>query len=159
MGGISGAVAGLATVTNGAGFVQPFSAVAIGFTAGLVCYYMVAIVKAKLRYDDSLDAFGVHGIGGFIGCLLTGVFATRAINDNLKLPTGQPAPLGWVDGNPVQIWYQLEGALIGIALAAVGTLIALKVTELVTPLRMQSREEAEGMDIVLHGEEAYSLEE
>jgi Amt family ammonium transporter len=158
LGAISGAVAGLATVTQGAGFVEPFSAILIGLIAGLVCYTMVAVVKAKLKYDDSLDAFGVHGIGGFVGCLLTGVFATRAINDGLKLANGQAAPLGAVDGNPGQILNQLYGAAIGIALAVVGTLIALKITSLVIPLRMDQREESEGMDVALHGEEGYNFE-
>jgi Amt family ammonium transporter len=158
LGGISGAVAGLATVTQGAGFVQPFSAVLIGFVAGGVCYYMVAVAKEKLGYDDSLDAFGVHGVGGLTGCLLTGVFATRAVNGLFKLPNGQPAPLGMIDGNPMQVLNQLAGAGIGIALAVVGTLVALKITELVTPLRIEEREESEGMDLALHGEEGYNFE-
>jgi Amt family ammonium transporter len=158
LGAISGAVAGLATVTQGAGFVQPFSAVLIGFIAGAVCYVMVSTVKSRLGYDDSLDVFGVHGIGGFMGCLLTGVFATRAVNSALKLANGQPAPLGWIDGNPVQVLNQLIGAAIGIALAVVGTLVALKITALVTPLRMEKTEEANGMDLALHGEEGYNFE-
>ncbi len=157
LGAISGAVAGLATVTQGSGYVQPFSAVVIGLVAGVVCFYMVAVVKAKLRYDDSLDAFGVHGIGGFAGCLLTGVFATRAINDALKV-AGQPAPLGAVDGNPGQILNQLIGAVIGIAFAVVGTLIAVKLTSLVTGFRLGAREEDQGMDLALHGEEGYNFE-
>jgi Amt family ammonium transporter len=159
LGAISGAVAGLATVTQGAGFVQPVPAAIIGFIAGAVCYTMVAVVKNKLRYDDSLDAFGVHGVGGFIGCLLTGVFATRLVNDGLKLANGQPAPLGLVDGNPGQILNQLIGALIGVAFAVVGTLIALKVTNLVMPMRMAKQEEEDGMDVALHGEEGYAFED
>ena len=115
LGGISGAVAGLATVTQGAGFVEPFSAVLIGLIAGFVCFAMVIIVKIKLGYDDSLDAFGVHGIGGLMGCLLTGIFATNQINNALKLPNGSPAPLGWVDGNAGQVLNQGIGAVIGIA--------------------------------------------
>jgi Amt family ammonium transporter len=158
LGGISGAVAGLATVTQGAGFVQPFSAVLIGFVAGAVCYYMVAVAKEKFGYDDSLDAFGVHGAGGLTGCLLTGVFATRAVNGVFKLPNGQPAPVGLIDGNPMQILNQLAGAGVGIAVAVVGTLVALKITELVTPLRIDEREESIGMDLALHGEEGYNLE-
>ena len=158
LGGISGAVAGLATVTQGAGFVQPFSAVLIGFVAGGVCYYMVAVAKEKLGYDDSLDVFGVHGIGGLTGCLLTGVFATRAVNGVFKLANGQLAPVGMIDGNPMQVLNQLGGAGIGIAVAVVGTLVALKITELVTPLRIDEREEATGMDLALHGEEGYNFE-
>jgi Amt family ammonium transporter len=158
LGGISGAVAGLATVTQGAGYVQPFSAVLIGFVAGALCYFMVTVAKEKFRYDDSLDVFGVHGVGGLAGCLLTGVFATRAVNSALKLANGQPAALGWIDGNPAQVVNQLIGAGIGIGLAVVGTLAALKITELVTPLRMHEREEDTGMDLTLHGEEGYNFE-
>jgi Amt family ammonium transporter len=151
LGAISGAVAGLATVTQGAGFVQPFSAVAIGLIAGALCYFMVTTVKEKFRYDDSLDVFGVHGVGGFAGCLLTGVFATRAVNASIKVG-------GWIDGNPAQVLDQLLGAGIGIALGVVGTLVALKITGLVTPVRMNEGEEATGMDLSLHGEEGYNFE-
>ena len=155
---ISGAVAGLATVTQGSGYVEPFSAAAFGVAAGFGCCFMVAVVKTKLKYDDSLDAFGVHGVGGFMGCLLTGVFATNAINDALKNPAGQPAALGLVDGNPSQILNQLIGALIGVAFAFVGTFIALKITEATIGLRMDAREEDQGMDLALHGEEGYNFE-
>ena len=158
LGAISGSVAGLATVTQGSGFVQPFSAVLIGLVAGAACYLMVAVVKSKLRYDDSLDAFGVHGIGGLIGCTLTGVFATRLVNNALKLPNGQPAPLGWIDGNPGQVLNQLVGAGVGIMVAVVGTLIALRVTEFITPLRTPEQEESTGLDLAMHGEEAYNFE-
>ncbi len=151
LGAISGAVAGLATVTQGAGFVQPFSAVIIGLLAGAVCYFMVTSVKERFRYDDSLDVFGVHGVGGFVGCLLTGVFATRAVNASIKVG-------GWIDGNPAQVLDQLLGAGIGISLGVVGTLAALKITGLVTPVRMNEGEEATGMDLALHGEEGYNFE-
>jgi ammonium transporter, Amt family len=159
LGAISGAVAGLATVTQGAGYVAPLSGALIGFIAGFLCYFMVAVVKNKFRYDDSLDAFGVHGIGGLAGCLLTGVFATRAINDGLKLANGQPAPLGLVDGNASQVLNQGIGAGIGIAFAVIGTLAALKLTDMITPVRMSVTEEDEGMDITLHGEEGYTFED
>lgn len=144
LGGISGAVAGLATVTQGAGYVQPFAAALIGLIAGFVCYTMVAIVKNRLKYDDSLDAFGVHGVGGFIGCLLTGVFATNVVNDGLKLANGRPARLGLIDGNPQQILNQAIGAVIGVAFAVIGTLICLTMTGWVTKIRMDPEEEAEG---------------
>ncbi len=159
LGAISGAVAGLATVTQGAGFVEPFSAVLIGLIAGFACFAMVTIVKIKLGYDDSLDAFGVHGVGGLMGCLLTGVFATNSINSGLKLPNGSPAPLGWVDGNAAQVMNQGMGAVIGIVFAVVGTVVALKVTGLLTPIRMESHEETQGMDVSLHGEEGYVFED
>jgi Amt family ammonium transporter len=151
-------VAGLATVTQGSGFVQPFSAIGIGLVAGAVCYTMVAVVKDRLGYDDSLDAFGVHGIGGLIGCLLTGVFATNAVNAAIKLTNGRPAPLGLVDGNPAQIGDQAVGAAIGIVFGVIGTLVALKITELFTPVRMKKHEEEGGMDLILHGEEGYNFE-
>ncbi len=158
LGAISGAVAGLATVTQGSGYVQPFSAVVIGLAAGFVCYFMVAVVKTKAKYDDSLDAFGVHGIGGLTGCLLTGVFATNKINSALKSASGGLAPLGAVDGNPGQILNQLIGAAIGIGIAVVGTLICLKITDVVAGLRMPERDEDQGMDLTLHGEEGYNFE-
>jgi Amt family ammonium transporter len=158
LGAISGAVAGLATVTQGAGFVQPFSAILIGLIAGALCHFMVGVAKERFGYDDSLDVFGVHGAGGLAGCLLTGVFATRAVNSALKLANGQPAALGWIDGNPAQVLNQLIGAGIGIGLAVIGTLVALKITELATPLRMSEGAEANGMDLSLHGEEGYNFE-
>ena len=159
LGAISGAVAGLATVTQGAGFVQPFSGVLIGLAAGLVCFAMVVVAKSKLGYDDSLDAFGVHGVGGFVGCLATGIFATNAINDALKLPNGSLAPLGAVDGNPGQILNQAIGAAIGIVVAVAGTWIALRITGMVTTIRMNHAEEDTGMDVALHGEEGYVMDE
>jgi Amt family ammonium transporter len=157
LGAISGAVAGLATITQASGYVQPFPALLIGFTGGVACFWMVSVVKGKLGYDDSLDAFGVHGVGGFIGCLLTGVFATNQINDALKL-NGQPAALGLIDGNAAQIGNQLVGAAIGIGLAVCGTFVALKLTSFLTPLRLEAREEVVGMDLAIHGEDGYNLE-
>ncbi len=106
LGGISGAVAGLVAITPASGFVKPFPALLIGFIAGVVCFLMVTTVKNRFKYDDTLDAFGVHGIGGTVGALLTGVFATREINDGLKDAAGKALPLGWVDGNAGQIWNQ-----------------------------------------------------
>lgn len=159
LGAISGAVAGLATVTQGAGFVEPFSAVLIGLAAGVACFAMVTIVKIRLGYDDSLDAFGVHGVGGLMGCLLTGVFATNRVHDALKLADGAAAPLGWVDGNVAQVANQAAGAAIGILLAVAGTAVALKLTGWITPLRMEAQQETDGMDVSLHGEEGYVFEE
>lgn len=158
LGAISGAVAGLATVTQGAGFVAPYAGVIIGLIAGAVCFYMVAVAKNKFGYDDSLDAFGVHGAGGLLGCTLTGLFATRAVNDGLKDAAGRALPLGLVDGNAQQVLNQLAGAGIAIALAVAGTLVCLKLTELVTPLRLEARDETAGMDLTLHGEEGYNFE-
>src|SRR5882762_2574894 len=112
LGGISGAVAGLVAITPASGFVKPMPALLIGFAAGLVCYTMVAKVKQKFGYDDSLDAFGVHGVGGTLGAILTGVFATNAVNDALKNSAGQPAALGLVDGNGGQVLNQVIGCAI-----------------------------------------------
>jgi ammonium transporter, Amt family len=158
LGGISGAVAGLVAITPAAGFVKPMPALAIGFAAGLVCFYMVTKVKAKLGYDDSLDAFGVHGAGGTLGAILTGVFATNAVNDALKDGAGRPAPLGLVDGNGGQILNQLIGVGIAWVLAIVGSLIILKICDMVVGLRVSKEQESEGLDVSMHGEEGYILE-
>ena len=123
LGGISGAVAGLVAITPAAGFVKPMPALLIGFAAGVVCYFMVTAVKIKLGYDDSLDAFGVHGVGGTLGALLTGVFATNQVNDALKDAAGKPLPLGLVDGNGGQVLNQLAGIAIAWGLAIVATLV------------------------------------
>jgi Amt family ammonium transporter len=158
LGGISGAVAGLVAITPASGFVAPMPALVIGFIAGLVCYAMVAIVKGKVGYDDSLDAFGVHGVGGTLGALLTGVFATNQINNALKDANGQAAALGLVDGNPGQIVDQAIGAGIAIALGVVGTLIILKICDAVIGLRVTDEQEISGLDLTMHGEEAYNLD-
>jgi len=159
LGGISGAVAGLATVTQGSGFVSPIIGAVYGLAGGLICFYVVTVIKHKFKYDDSLDAFGVHGIGGIIGATLTGVFATNTVNDALKLANGQPAPLGMVDGNTAQIGNQLAGAAIGVVIAVVGSYVALKVAGMVCGgLRLDPREETQGMDLAIHGEEGYNLE-
>ena len=106
---ISGAVAGLVAITPASGYVKPFPALLIGFAAGLFCFFMVTWVKGKFKYDDTLDAFGVHGAGGTLGALLTGVFATNAINDTFKDSSGNLLKLGWVDGNPGQVLNQAAG--------------------------------------------------
>jgi Amt family ammonium transporter len=158
LGGISGAVAGLVAITPASGFVKPMPALLIGFLAGLVCYFMVAVLKHKLGYDDTLDAFGVHGAGGTLGALLTGVFATNAVNDALKDAAGKPAALGLVDGHASQIVNQAIGAAIAWGLAIVGTFIILKIVDATIGLRVTKEEEIEGLDLVLHGEEGYTME-
>jgi Amt family ammonium transporter len=158
LGAISGAVAGLVAITPASGFVKPLPALAIGFTAGVVCYLMVTSVKRLFGYDDSLDAFGVHGAGGTLGALLTGVFATYAVNDALKDSAGRPVALGWVDGNPGQLLYQLMGVVIAWALAAVGTLVILKICDVLIGVRVEPQHETEGLDLSMHGEEAYNFE-
>jgi Amt family ammonium transporter len=158
LGAASGAVAGLVAITPAAGFVRPLPALAIGFAAGVVCYYMVAKVKRAVGYDDSLDAFGVHGAGGTLGALLTGVFATSAVNDGLRDAAGNPLPLGLVDGNAIQVLYQLGGAAVAWLLALVGTVVILKICDAVVGLRVDKEQEIQGLDLSLHGEEGYILE-
>jgi Amt family ammonium transporter len=156
LGGISGAVAGLVAITPASGFVRPMPALFIGFLAGIVCFWMVTAVKKMFGYDDSLDAFGVHGAGGTLGAILTGVFATNAINDTPI--NGKLLPLGLVDGNPMQILNQSAGVLIAISLAAVGTFIILKVCDALIGVRVDRDEEEQGLDVSQHGEEGYYLE-
>jgi Amt family ammonium transporter len=158
LGGISGCVAGLVAVTPAAGFVKPFPALGIGFVAGVFCYYMVVFVKHRFGYDDSLDAFGVHGAGGSAGAILTGVFATSAVNDALKDASGQPMPLGLVDGNGGQILNQMGGVAVAVVLAAVGSFLILKVCDIVLGVRVPSEHEIDGLDVSMHGEEGYNFE-
>jgi ammonium transporter, Amt family len=158
LGGISGCVAGLVAITPASGFVKPFPALLIGLLAGVFCFWMVTTVKSKFGYDDTLDAFGVHGAGGTLGALLTGVFATNAINDALKDSAGKPLPLGWVDGNPGQVLNQAIAVAIAWVLAIVGTWIILKIVDLVVGVRATPEQEVTGLDISLHGEEGYNLE-
>jgi len=145
-------------ITPASGFVTPMSALIIGFAAGIFCFVMVTIVKMKLGYDDSLDAFGVHGAGGTLGAILTGVFATNVVNNALKDPSGNPLPLGLVDGNPGQILNQAIGAGIAIALGAVGSFVCLKIADMICGLRVSEDQEVEGLDLAMHGEEGYNLE-
>jgi len=158
LGAISGAVAGLVAITPASGFVKPFPALLIGFVAGVVCFFMVTLVKSKFGYDDTLDAFGVHGAGGTLGAILTGVFATSAVNDGLKDASGKVLPLGLVDGNPGQVLNQLIAVLISWGMAIVGSLIILKICDLVVGLRVSKEQEIEGLDLSMHGEEGYTLE-
>ncbi len=158
LGAISGAVAGLVAITPAAGFVGPMSALAIGFLAGLFCYFMVVKVKQWFGYDDSLDAFGVHGAGGTLGAILTGVFATSAINPIFKDAQGNALPVGWLDGNWMQVPHQLGGIAIAWGVSIIGTLILLKVVDLLVGLRVSTTHEAEGLDLTQHGEEGYDWE-
>jgi len=154
LGAISGAVAGLVAITPAAGFVGPMSALAIGFIAGLVCYWMVTKIKMIFGYDDALDAFGVHGVGGTVGALLTGVFAQCAINPIF----GPGKAVGGLDGHWGQLGNQLVGVLIAWGFALVGTIVLLKITDMITGIRVSESDELEGLDISQHGEEAYNLE-
>jgi Amt family ammonium transporter len=144
LGMISGAVAGLVAITPASGFVDPVGALIIGIAAGVVCYISAVWVKKAIGYDDSLDAWGVHGVGGALGALLTGAFAKKAINS---------AGSGWLtDGNGVQMLYQFIDVAVVFVYCAIGTFIILKVIDLVVGLRVSPEVEVEGLDINLHGE-------
>ncbi|WP_439613162.1 ammonium transporter [Reyranella sp.] len=147
LGILTGAVAGLGMITPAAGYVEPWAAMVIGVIAGAVCYWASIVLKNKLGYDDSLDAFGVHGVGGIVGSILVGVFATRAINDVAK---GQP--VGLVDGHAGQILTQLYGVVVIGVFCAVATWIILKILDVAIGLRVTQDEEVEGLDTALHGE-------
>ncbi len=155
LGAISGAVAGLVAITPAAGFVQPMHAILIGLAAGVVCYFMVAIVKQRFGYDDALDAFGVHGVGGTLGAILTGVFATREINPIFKDSAGNALPSGLIEGNWHQLLNQIGGVAIAWGISIIGTLILLKLVDMTIGLRVSATEEVEGLDVALHGEEGY----
>jgi ammonium transporter, Amt family len=158
LGAISGSVAGLVAITPASGFVQPMSALLIGFVAGIICAMMVFEVKMRLGYDDSLDAFGVHGAGGTLGALLTGIFATAAINPAYgNDASGKPIPTGVIDGHWGQMVNQIAGIAIAWGLSIVGTLILLVVVDKIVGLRVKPEDEAAGLDLSQHGEEAYDL--
>jgi Amt family ammonium transporter len=158
LGAISGAVAGLVAITPASGFVAPMPALVIGLIAGIGCYLMCSKVKKMFGYDDSLDAFGVHGAGGTIGALLTGIFASSAVNPLLKDDAGNPKAMGLLEGNAGQFVNQLIGSAIAWALAIVGTLIILKIVDVVIGLRVSEEHEVQGLDLSQHGEEGYNLE-
>jgi Amt family ammonium transporter len=158
LGAISGSVAGLVAITPASGFVGPGSALLIGLIAGVLCYLMVTKVKARFGYDDSLDAFGVHGAGGTIGALLTGLLASKVVNPIFKDAQGNALAVGLVDGNLRQVGYQFVGILVAWILALVGTLIILKLVDLVVGLRVPEDHEIQGLDVSQHGEEGYNLE-
>ena len=142
LGIVSGAVAGLVAITPASGYVDPFGALIIGLVAGLVCYWGAVVLKPKLGYDDSLDVFGVHGLGGITGALLTGVFAVEAIG-------GTP---GLLEGNAGQILIQLEGIGATIVYCAIVTFVLLKIIDAVMGLRVDEEEEVTGLDYSIHGE-------
>ena len=153
LGAISGCVAGLVAITPASGFVKPMPALIIGAAAGLVCFYMVVKVKGMFGYDDSLDAFGVHGMGGTLGAILTGVFATKEVND-----IWMGKPMGMVDGNSGQIVNQLIAAAFAWVLGGVGTFIILKLVDALVGVRVERQDEIEGLDLSQHGEEGYNFD-
>ena len=148
LGAASGAVAGLVCITPAAGFVQPMPAILMGFIAGVICFFAVTTMKSKLGYDDSLDAFGVHGIGGTVGAILTGVFATQQV-------TGATEPLGAIDGHGGAIVGQLVSVIVTVVYAAVVSYVLLKILDNVMGLRVDEESETRGLDLSEHGEEGY----
>lgn len=148
LGSVSGAVSGLVGITQGAGYVTPFAAIIIGLIAGTACYFAIAVMKNKLGYDDSLDAFGCHGIAGFVGAIATGLFATKLIN-----PAGAD---GLFYGNAHLLLVHMIAALSIAAYSAIMTFIILKIMSKFMVLRATDEEESVGLDVSLHGEEAYA---
>ena len=144
LGAASGAVAGLVGITPAAGFVEPYAAFIIGALASLACYFAVTLLKAKLKYDDSLDAFGLHGVGGFAGAVLTGVFAAEAVG----------GASGAVEGDVLLVWTQTWGALAAAAWCAIATFAILWILERFMALRVDAEDEVTGLDVALHGESA-----
>jgi Amt family ammonium transporter len=144
----SGAVGGLVAITPAAGFVNIMGAIIIGLAAGIIPFYAVAKLKPMLGYDDTLDAFGIHGIGGTLGALLTGVFADPAIN---------PAGTGLLYGNPGQLWTQFVAVGVTILYSGIMTFIIFMVIKVVIGIRVDAEEEAVGLDESQHGERAYNL--
>ncbi|WP_348264606.1 ammonium transporter [Telmatobacter sp. DSM 110680] len=153
LGAISGAVAGLVAITPASGFVQPFPALLIGLLAGIFCSFMVFKVKGWFGYDDSLDAFGVHGAGGTLGALLTGIFATKLVNPAF----GSGVATGAIDGHWRQILNQIAGIAIAWTISAVGTVVLLFIVDKAMGLRVSSEDESTGLDLSQHGEEGYDL--
>jgi Amt family ammonium transporter len=148
LGMISGAVAGLVAITPASGFVDPRGALIIGIAAGVVCYFSSVHMKKLFGYDDALDAFGVHGVGGALGAMMTGAFASNAINMSSK---------GWlIDGNAGQMLIQLYDVLGVFVYCAIGTWVILKVIDMMVGLRVKRDVEVEGLDINLHGETVHA---
>jgi Amt family ammonium transporter len=149
LGMISGAVAGLGTITPASGFVLPMQGLLIGIIAGAICFWACTWLKLKLGYDDSLDVFGVHGVGGFTGTLLAGVFAVGAISASPEMPGGVQ---GLLEGNPQQVVTQLYGIAVTLVWSGAMTFIILKVIGALVGLRVRQEDEVMGLDVSLHGE-------
>lgn len=149
LGAISGAVSGLAAITPAAGFVAPQFSILIGFIAGIACYYGVVFLKPKFSYDDSLDAFGIHGIAGFVGLIAAGLFASLSIN-----PAGAD---GAISGNYSLVVNQFISSIIVITYSIVVTYIILKLVDYITAIRVSEKEEFEGLDVTQHGEKGYNI--
>ena len=149
LGLISGAVAGLGTITPASGYILPWHGLVIGALAGGVCYWACTSLKQRLKYDDTLDVFGVHGVGGILGTLLAGVFATGAVSATAAAPDGLK---GLIDGNAAQLGIQAVGVIVTVVWCAVATWGILMAIKFVTGLRVDTDQEREGLDLALHGE-------
>ncbi|HYE75289.1 MAG TPA: hypothetical protein VEF04_18240, partial [Blastocatellia bacterium] len=158
LGAISGAVAGLVAITPASGFVTPMAALVIGFIGGIVCFIAVTEIKKRLGYDDSLDAFGVHGVGGFTGAILTGVFATSSINSLIKDDSKGLNLEGLYYGNGKQVVNQLIASVIAAVLGMVASYVILKIVDLIVGVRVTGEDEVVGLDLSQHGEEGYNLD-
>ena len=154
LGGISGAIAGLVGVTPAAGFVGPMGAIAIGLIAGLVCMWFVVSIKPKMGIDDSLDVFGIHGIGGIIGAILTGVFAAPSLGGGGVFDYSTGAVGEYAMG--AQVWNQTLGVIIAIVWSAVVSFIAIHIVKALIGLRVSDSDERQGLDVTIHGENAYN---
>ena len=148
-GTVTGAIAGLAAITPACGFVNPAGAMAIGFLGSALCFPMISIVKAKLGYDDSLDAFGVHGVSGIIGTLAVGLFATKAIN-----PSGAD---GLFFGNSHQFMVQLIAVAVTVVYSLTATFVICRIVDVLTGLRVAAHDEIIGLDLTQHHEVAYTI--
>jgi Amt family ammonium transporter len=148
VGTVTGAIAGLVAITPAAGFVTVLSSILIGGFASVVCYFGINLLKAKFKFDDALDVFGIHGLGGIWGAIATGIFASKKVN-----AAGND---GLLYGNPGQVVIQLIDVAVAIGLAGIGTFIIFKVVSVFVPLRVTKEEEVNGLDISLHGENAYN---
>jgi len=159
LGMVSGAIAGLVAVTPAAGFVGPMGAIVIGLVSGVVCFYFVAYVKQKFGYDDSLDVFGIHGIGGIVGALGTGIFVAAALG-GIGVADYESKPGELVSGTysfGTQMWAQIKGVLLTVVWSGVGSAIIFKIVDLIIGLRVAPDQEREGLDLSEHGERAYNM--
>jgi Amt family ammonium transporter len=153
LGIVSGAIAGLGTITPASGFVLPWHGVVIGLTAGVLCFWACTWLKERLKYDDSLDVFGIHGVGGILGTVLTGVFAVGAFTVTKELPAGQQ---GLIEGNAGQVVTQIVGVGIALVWCAIMTWVILKVVDALVGLRVSLDHERMGLDITQHGESVHT---
>jgi Amt family ammonium transporter len=156
LGAVTGAVAGLVAITPAAGYVTVGGALLLGLISGAVCFAFVVSIKPRFGYDDSLDAFGVHGVAGVIGTLGVGLFAVPAVTASFGMNAGHGFA-GWLSGNPQAMAIQFEAVVTAMVLAFLGTLVIFAVVKAVIGLRVSEKDEAMGLDITQHNEKAYTL--